>query len=378
MSVVGRMLSNQIRHVLLLIVCCFLFLVSFSSLNATAAGLVIEPLSEATPESQGLSSVILREAVTKINNGEYGRIHSLLIARNNYLIMEEYFSGYESDDIHPVYSVTKSITSALIGIALKQGKINSLDTKLLEFFPEYAKIENLDQYKKKISLKNVLTMTAGFQWDESSIPWFDPLNDARKMSESYDSIKYVLDLPMSDPPGKFVYNSGCSMLLSGVLKNTTGQSAEEYANDHLFKQIGIKKWRWSILSIRSNRMTNTSGGLNLRPIDMARIGILYLNEGSWLKKQIIPKEWHQVSTKRHVRVDKEAAYGYQWWIILDNNERSKDLSIKDAYFAWGWGGQFILVIPHLNMVVVSTAENIENDIIFFNMIRDHVLPAIYD
>jgi len=283
------MSSNQIRHVLLLIVCCFLFLVSFSSPNATAAGLVIEPLSKATPDSQGLSSVILREVVTKINNGEYGRIHSLLIARNNYLIMEEYFSGYERDDFHPVHSVTKSITSALIGIALKQGKINSLDTKLLKFFPEYEKIENLDQYKKSISLENVLTMTAGFKWDEST-PWFDPLNDAYKMSESYDAIKYVLDLPMADPPGKFVYNSGCSMLLSGVLKNTTGQSAEEYAKDHLFKPIGINEWRWSIVSILSNRITNTFGGLNLRPIDMARIGILFLNEGSWLKKQVIPKE----------------------------------------------------------------------------------------
>jgi len=291
--------------------------------------------------------------------------------------MEEYFSGYERDDIHPVYSVTKSITSALIGIALKQGKINSLDAKLLEFFPEYEKIENIDQYKKIISLKNVLTMTAGFQWDESS-PWFNPLNDARKMSDSYDSIKYVLDLPMSDPPGEFVYNSGCSMLLSGVLKNTTGQSAEEYANDHLFKQIGIKKWRWSILSILSNRMTNTAWGLNLRPIDMARIGILFLNEGIWLKKQVIPKEWHQVSTKRHVDVKKRYAYGYQWWRILDNDHNFIDLSIKDAYFAWGLGGQFIIVIPHLKMVVVSTAENYENDTVFFDVLSDHIFPAIYD
>jgi CubicO group peptidase (beta-lactamase class C family) len=372
------MSSNQIRHVLLLIVCCFLFFVSFSSPNAAAADLVFEPLSKATPDSQGLSTDHLKKAVTKINNGEYGRIHSLLIARNNYLIMEEYFSGYERDDFHPVYSVTKSITSALIGIALKQGKINSLDTKLLEFFPEYEKIENLDQYKKKISLKNVLTMTAGFQWDESSIPWFDPLNDARKMSDSYDSIKYVLDLPMSGPPGIFVYNSGCSMLLSGVLKNTTGQSAEEYANDYLFKQIGIKKWRWAILSILSNRMTNTAWGLNLRPIDMARIGILFLNGGNWHKKQVIPKEWYQVSTKRHVIVKKRYAYGYQWWLILDNDHNFKDLSIKDAYFAWGRGGQFILVIPHLNMVVVSTAENYENSTVFFNVLSDHVFPAILD
>jgi len=371
------MSSNQIRHISLLIVCCFLFLAFFLSPNTRATDLVFEPLSKATPDSQGLSTVPLIKAVTKINNGEYGRIHSLLIARNNYLIMEEYFSGYERDDIHPVYSVTKSITSALIGIALKQGKINSLDAKLLEFFPEYEKIENIDQYKKIISLKNVLTMTAGFQWDESS-PWFNPLNDARKMSDSYDSIKYVLDLPMSDPPGEFVYNSGCSMLLSGVLKNTTGQSAEEYANDHLFKQIGIKKWRWSILSILSNRMTNTAWGLNLRPIDMARIGILFLNEGIWLKKQVIPKEWHQVSTKRHVDVKKRYAYGYQWWRILDNDHNFIDLSIKDAYFAWGLGGQFIIVIPHLKMVVVSTAENYENDTVFFDVLSDHIFPAIYD
>ncbi len=290
------------------------------------------------------------------------------------VILENYFSGYERDDIHPVYSVTKSVTSALVGIAIKQGKINSVNTNILEFFPEYENIANLDSGKRKISLENVLTMTAGFQWDELSTSYFNPLNDARKMAASKNSVKYVLDLPMRNHPGRFVYNSGCSMLLSGVLKNTTGQSAEEFAIDHLFNPLGIKEWHWSIVR---NGTINTGWGLRLRPIDMARFGILFLNDGLWLNNKIIPKAWRKVSTQKHTQFGRYG-YGYQWWRFLDHNSIVSNLAINDVYFAWGFGGQHIFVIPHLNMVVVSTGENYTKRRLFFDLLRDHIFPAVLD
>jgi CubicO group peptidase (beta-lactamase class C family) len=342
--------------------------------NSMASGLADVPLTKATPESQNLSKTILDAAIIKIEKGDYGKIHSLLIIRNHYLILENYFSGYERDDIHPVYSVTKSVTSALVGIAIKQGKINSVNTKILEFFPEYENIANLDSGKRKISLENVLTMTAGFQWDELSTSYFNPLNDARKMAASKDSVKYVLDLPMRNHPERVVYNSGCSMLLSGVLNNTTGQSAEEFAIDHLFNPLGIKEWHWSIVK---NGTINTAWGLRLRPIDMARFGILFSNDGLWLNNKIIPKAWRKVSTQKHAQFGRYG-YGYQWWRFLDHNSIVSNLAINDVYFAWGFGGQHIFVIPHLNMVVVSTGENFTKRRLFFDLLRDHIFPAVLD
>lgn len=344
------------------------------------------PLTKATPESQKLSSSKLNEAVTKITGGDYGIIHSLLITRNNYLVLENYFAGFKREDIHRIESATKSIASALIGIAIEQRKIKDVQSKVLEFFPEYKNIENLDSRKKNISLESVLTMTPGFQWDESSFSFLNPKNDAVRMVESPDSIKYVLDLPMNDSlgnstyQGEFIYNSGCSMLLSGILKNSSGQTAEEFAINHLFKPLGIKKWYWSSAM---DGAINTAWGLSLRPLDMARFGILFLNDGRWLKDQVVSKEWAQVSTRKHVNTVKKRhgdiekrAYGYQWWRFIDDDSIVSNLAINDIYYALGHGGQLIIVVPHLNMVVVSTGSNSSNSRLFFDVLRDHIFPAV--
>ena len=206
------------------------------------------------------------------------------------------------------------------------------------------------------------------------------------MVESPDSIKYVLDLPMNDSlgnstyQGEFIYNSGCSMLLSGILKNSSGQTAEEFAINHLFKPLGIKKWYWSSVM---HGVINTAWGLSLRPLDMARFGILFLNEGRWLEDQVVSREWAQVSTSKHVNTVKKRhdeiekrAYGYQWWRFMDDDSIVSNLAINDIYYALGYGGQLIIVIPHLNMVVVSTGSNHFNSRLFFDVLRDHIFPAV--
>ena len=216
-------MSSHPKHQFFISFACSLLLFFYSfAHDSMASGLADVPLTRATPESQGLNGTKFEEAVVKIKNGDYGNIHSLLITRNNYLVLEKYFSKYERDYIHPVYSVTKSIISALVGISIEQGKINSVQTKLLCFFPEYNKLENVDLRKKSITLENLLKMTAGFKWDELSISYTNPLNDIHKLVVSPDPIKYMLDLPMSGFPGKFEYNSGCTTLLGGVLKKEGG------------------------------------------------------------------------------------------------------------------------------------------------------------
>jgi CubicO group peptidase (beta-lactamase class C family) len=299
--------------------------------------------------------------VEDINGGEYGKIHSLIIIHNDSLVLEEYFMGWSRHMRHPLFSVSKSFSSALIGIAIEQGYINSVDDNLLSFFPEYDDIENLDERKESINLGNVLTMSAGFQWYDD--PYLDkcgnpnPESDTVKMVGSSDWIKYVLDLPMSDDPGtKYLYNNGGSHLLSGILTNKTGQSAEDYAEENLFNALGITNWEWKK---DPNGLTNTEGaygGLLIHPVNMAMFGYLYFKNGLFDSKQIVPENWVKESTSAHIeRRDPDSDeimgyYGYQWWIN----------SNKTVYFASGLAGQFIFVIPGINMVVVMTAENFED------------------
>ncbi len=260
-----------------------------------------------------------------------------------------------------MYSATKSVTSALIGIAIEQGKIKGVDQKVLGFFPEYTTIANLDTHKQSLTLKHILTMSAGLPWNEGSVPivtpegTLNPANAVYQMAQSADWIKYVLDLlPDSEPGTTWVYNSGISHVLSGILKNATGLSAEAFAEKNLFKPLGITAWEWKA---DPNGLSNTGGakgGLFLRPIDMALFGYLYLNKGSFKGKQLIPAQWVIDSTSRHMEAF-AADYGYQWWVRSDMYLESTDpLSL---FYAYGFGGQCIFVVPAMDMVVVTTGQN---------------------
>jgi len=342
------------------------------------------PLTEATPESQNLDSRKLNQAISKIDNREYGNIDALLVLRNNYLVLEKYFSPeYHGREYRrPVLSVTKTITSALIGIAIEQGKIEGVKTKLLDYFPEYEDIQNLDARKQKITLDNLLTMTAGFRWNELAISYADPQNDFNIMVRSPDWVKHVIDSPMSHAPGEYLnYNSGCTFLLSSILQKSTGQTAEDFAIENLFKPLGIEKYSWTLAR---GGLTNTYSGLAMRRRDLAKFGILFLNNGRWLDRQLISQEWVQQSTSKHVNADPDSddssyGYGYQWWKFQDQDPTIANLAINDVYFAWGYGGQFIFVVPHLDMVVVSTADIYAAEYRrFFDLLRDHIFPAVLD
>jgi len=337
------------------------------------------PLTEATPESQGLDGLRLQQAIDGVEAGEYGDINALLVLRNDYLVLEHYFEPlYKGPDYrHPVRSVTKSFTSALIGIAREQGKLPDLQTGLLDLFPQYSNIENLDGRKREITFDHILSMTAGFEWDEFSPGAMSDPN----MMRSPDWIKHVLDLPMRDAPGtRWVYNGGCSMLLSDILQRATGQAVDEFARRYLFEFIGIDNWRWSI---GKNDVINTAHGLSMTRRDMARLGVLYLNDGRWQGEQIVPEDWVKLSTSLKTRDNADYfpyAYAYQWWRMQDAEPTAAMLATNDMYTAIGLHGQFVLVIPHLDMVVVSTAENFgwANEELFLKLLRDHILPAVLD
>jgi CubicO group peptidase (beta-lactamase class C family) len=326
---------------------------------------VIDSLSGSNNGSYEFDEDKLAQIVDDVEKGQYGNVHSLIIIHNDGLVMEEYFKGWTRHMLHNGFSVAKSIISALIGIGIEQGSISSVNEKLLSFFSEYSTIDILDGRKESITLKHVLTMSAGFVWDDPSTLSTDPESYTAKMRESSNWIKYVLDMPMSDNPGtEFLYNSGGSHLLSGILTNKTGQTAEQFAEEHLFNVLGITKWEWKS---DPNGLTVAPWGLELHPVNMAMFGYLYLKKGLLNGEQSVPESWVEESTAKYFVVEEFSVgimdgmfdYGYHWWRFNDSFFESFLWSgdppkTNDIFYASGYGAQFIYVIPHLDIVMVFT------------------------
>jgi CubicO group peptidase (beta-lactamase class C family) len=280
-----------------------------------------------------------------------------------------------------IESVTKSVTSALLGMALAEGTLpNGLDTPILSLFPEYGSVENPSAAKDAIRLEDVLTMTSGLAWDEWTLPYQHPLNSWNQMLAQPDWSRFVLDRPMvSDPGTHFVYNTGGSLLLSRAIEQATGTTVAEFAAEGLFAPIGITSWAWPS-SPEGHSITGDD--LELTPIGMARIGRLFLNGGVWNGEQIVPAEWVDLSTATHVGYAEGVEtfeYGYHWWRFRDDLSVAAALAVNDAYFAWGNGGQFIIVVPHMDLIVVMTGENYTggdvDSSIQLTFFRDYILPA---
>lgn len=301
----------------------------------------------ATPEEQGLNSDTISDICEYIERN--GRIDSFLIVKNGYLVVEEYYNGYDKDSYHNTYSCTKSFTSALIGIAIDNKHIKSVDEKVLDFFPEYE-FRYVDERKKEITIEHLLTMTSGLKFGELSIPYSDMDNPFYHMIESEDWVKFVLDKPVIREPGTtFDYSTGSSHVLSAILQKATGMDTLSYAVKYLFTPLGIEE---DDLFWETDPQGIYFGGswLHMKPRDMAKFGMLYLNNGTWNGNQIISKEWVIQSTKSLVYVEDYADYGYQWWVE------------SSMYFAEGYNGQFIYVLKDFDMVVVFTAEVSESDV----------------
>ncbi len=291
-----------------------------------------------TPEQQGMDSELLLEMLDHIRERE-ANIHSLLILRKGHLVLEAYFDPYHKDISHVVHSVTKSITSALVGIAIDQGYIDGVDQPVLSYFPERT-FSNIDPAKQAMTIEHLLTMTSGLSWPELDSSYISPSNPVRQMYRSQDAVQFVLDSPMAEEPGvRFNYNTGASHLLSAVIQETTGISTLSFAQKNLFGPLGISGEYWP-----SDQDGITAGGIGIRmtPRDMAKFGYLYLNDGIWDGVQVVPAEWIETSTTP-LSIG-SGHYGYQWRLG------------SEAYWALGWRGQRIVVIPDLEMVVVFTGE----------------------
>ena len=313
-----------------------------------------------TPEAQGMHSKPILEMMTAIKKKGY-TIQNVSIVRNGYLVLDTYIYPFKDGQKHEMYSVTKSVTAALIGIAIDKGYIKDVDQSITELFPNRI-ISNLDERKRSLRLKDLLIMASGLDCkDASANRWAGTI----AMTKSSDWTQYTLDLPMAQAPGEyFHYCNGVSHLLSAIIQGSSGMKTLEFAKKYLFDPIGIEDVDWAESPEGTN---NGFSGLRLQPKDMTKIGLLYLNQGKWGNKQIISAEWIKASTRPYIdgRWNGED-YGYQWWI-----------NPTGYYSAVGKYGQAIYVIPDKNLVAVFTSHITGKDMyISGTLLNEYILPAI--
>ncbi len=313
-----------------------------------------------TPETQGMDLGLLAQMLEDIETNRTS-IHSVLVIRNGYLVTEAYFHPYTRDTKVHIQSVTKSVIGMLVGKAISEGILKSEDEKLVDFFQNEV-FENPGGKKNSIQLKHLLSMSSGLDCQEFS--------SGPTMEQSPGWVKFMLDRPMTSAPGKvFGYCNGNAHLLSAILEKSAGMSTRQYANQKLFKPLGIPEVSEGDWVGDPQKITNGGYGLQLRPVDMAKLAFLYLHNGQWEDQQIISPQWVSTSITQHVQKDENSGYGYLWTVYPDT----------DHYSALGLGGQQIHIYPSKNLIMVVTAslESYAEAPEIEKMLMENILPAIH-
>ena len=296
--------------------------------------------------NHSLDTLLLSQLNSDIFNGMYGEIHSLLIMNDNELVVEQYYREGNRDEIHFLASVTKGFVAMLVGIAVDNGHIDSLNQPMLDYFPEY-KISEKDKRKHQVTIEHLLTMTSGFKWDEQTLPFSNPNNDGVRMDAVEDQLDASLNLKMDSQPGKkYVYCGPNDIILGEIIKKSTGQNIEEFAVKNLFGPLQINEYRWS----SRNGVFHTGGGLWMKSRGMLKFGQLLLNDGNVGTTNVISKNWIDKAFTPYIEIAKPFYMGYQWRSVLSENGIHSN-------FVSGNGGQLIVVFHELNMVIVVTADN---------------------
>ena len=288
------------------------------------------------------------------------RIDSVLVVRNGRIVADAAVPGYEDDSLHIVHSVTKSIVSTLIGIAIEDGHLDGVDQPVLDIFAD-REIANVDARKGRMTVEHLLTMTTGFDCRDSYLHSWEGLGDLRS---SHDWIQHVLDLPMIAEPGEqFEYCNSASFLLSAIIQEVTGKTADEFAQDRLFGPIGVTGYHWPA---NPDGISIGWGELLIAPRDLARFGLLILDEGRWHGEQVVPEAWIYDATTPHIDGTLQNGYGYQWWI--------RDDGIIEAL---GYKGQYVIVDRRRNLVVVSVSDLPDEGFFIPDDLFDrHVIPSV--
>jgi CubicO group peptidase (beta-lactamase class C family) len=342
--------------------------------------------SIASQAEVGLDPAKLCQLDAVIAQWPKANVHAVVVARNGKLVMERYFAGEDerwgdklgrvthgSEVKHDLRSISKSVTSLLVGIALSEGKFPALDSSVFDAFPDYADLKTPE--KARITFRNLLTMSAGLAWDEN-LPWNDPRNNEREMIMAADPFRYTLSQPVAFAPGTvYAYSGGGTSLLGETLIRSTGRPLRDYAREKLFQPIDAPDFEWLDAGV-SGRL-GAFGSLRMRPRDAAKLGRLLLTDGQWNGKQVIPAGWSAESIKPRINGEGLFFYGFQWWLGRSFRNGSELTWVAGV----GLGGQRLYVVPSLDLVVMINAGHYRDalqgtvPLAIFNRV---VLPAVKD
>jgi len=350
-------------------------------------------LEVGTIDEVGIDFNLIGTAVDRIREGDFKAVHSLLVFKEGKLVVEEYFSGYrfswegsgyrgewiewDADEHHCSMSLTKSYVSAIVSIAIAQGFINSVHDSIFDYLPDYQRFAK--DGKEDITIEHLVTMTSGLEWNE----WNSKSGTKNSIMNLYscsDQVRCILDVPPKHEPGtRFTYSGGNMVLLAQIVKYATGMEMDEFAGIHLYEPMGIDDLP---LWVRfDSGVLDAAGGSLHTPREMMKFGVTYLNDGVWDGQQVIDPEWVALSATPYrnntgIRVPGVGGgrkdYGYTWWIHRTRHNGKK----IDAFYAGGWGGQRIIVIPDLEAVVVFTGGTYTANTATFAVLDKYILPAI--
>lgn len=359
-----------------------------------------ETWATSTPAAQGIDPAAIDSLVTDLESGEYGLVDAFMLIRNGLVVANHRFThdyaaiGAEYDttnhqynydhadwhpylqgtDLHTLQSVTKSVTSAALGIAMDEGLLGGVDTRVMSFFETYAPYAT-DARKESTTLEDFLTMRSGIEWNTQGA--YGSGNHSTDLLEASDEwIRFVLEQPTDTMPGsRYQYNDGVSVLLGKILREATGQRIDEWARERLFEPIGITDFYWKITP---DGEADTEGGLYLSTGDLARIGYLFLRGGEWNGRQIVSRQWVEASTAPvvpDVAPDNDRSdpgYGYQWWVPDAENGTTR------VFAGNGYGGQFVLVSPEHDIVAVFNGWNIHGGAnrSTWRALQERILPHV--
>jgi CubicO group peptidase (beta-lactamase class C family) len=315
--------------------------------------------------------------------GRLPNLHAVLVARGGRLVLERYWAGedwnratplgnvaFGPDTLHDLRSVTKSIVGLLYGQALADRLVPGPDEKLLPHFPQYSDLA-ADPARARLTVGNVLTMTLGFEWDES-VPYTSAANSEIAMELAPDRYRFVLDRPIVTEPGtRWIYTGGATALLARLIERGSGQALPDFARQRLFDPLGIGPTEWFI---SDDGEAAAASGLRLTPRDLARIGQLVLDGGRWEGRQVVPADWLARSFAPAIAMGEGRAYGYHWYLGRFGS------SDKGGWVAaFGNGGQRLYLFPGLDLIVVVTAGNYnrpDQGTPPVTLVRDIVLPSL--
>lgn len=333
-------------------------------------------------EDSGLDVEKMQQLTQRLKSGWHPNAHMVLVEYGGKLVYENYLSGedeswgqpvgyrvFAADSIHDLRSISKSVTSLLLGIALGDDFETALSRPIIEYFPEFA--DQVAPGVEQVTLHQVLTMSAGFKWNEMVMPYAYEKNDERRLYDEPDPVQYALTRPLHTKPGEsWYYNGGMTMVVAALIEKISGRPFLEFAREKLGDPLGISKsdMEWRGLGIWRSRPTlpSAASGLRATARDLAKIGSLVLNEGRWKGRQIVPRAWILASTQRHMEQSFPTiwslygiyGYGYQWW----HGNFSGEYGDFTAITAVGYGGQRLFVIPEKKLVVTIFAGNYGNGI----------------